>query len=300
MLRSSRFKSLSGWFLPSVWAVFSSGCGRATDFIVEGNKDEGIIGILVVTAFVCFLLSLLTKKGSFFAVTVICAALAGSVNGCVSKFSPAAAWREVVRNNTDENVRRYLDRYPSGAHAAEARGRLVESANVGDYRAQIRALIRRGRNAPKAASLKTSLPAGPGAVIHSGRIFSIEEKDYGYEQPEDGDERHDTLKALFQDRLRSMSPTQAKNELTSLTHVILLDREERDLGLSYRNGASAFRVDWNVRVVDLVEGVVIAETKLEGGAPPEAVRSSSKGGYGDVPRAEFHKWLESLPRASEP
>lgn len=67
-------------------------------------------------------------------------------------------------------------------------------------------------------------------------------------------------------------------------------KEQRHEAGKYNDGETAYRRQWETRLVSWPDGLVLGANSFSGGAPP-AIKLISGGGYGSEPTIELLKWL---------
>jgi hypothetical protein len=104
---------------------------------------------------------------------------------------------------------------------------------------------------------------------------------------------------LADENLKSLSKDDVKKACDSAAWAALIKTTSEKVGVYHeRNNSgrvtgSAYRTDWNVRLVNLRKNEIAAEKSFRGGSPPASVREGSDG-YGETPEKEYREWLSSL------
>jgi len=84
----------------------------------------------------------------------------------------------------------------------------------------------------------------------------------------------------------------AKDAVAVVT-VACLKESETQVG-RYTDGAAAYAIVWEVRLVDFKEGQLIGTARFVENDPP-SVKSGGGSRTGDAPREELRRWLVNLP-----
>lgn len=84
-------------------------------------------------------------------------------------------------------------------------------------------------------------------------------------------------------QIAAADPGQAKS-------LICISERAKSAG-RYTSGASAYRRNWEVRVVGLADRRLLGRVALEGGDPPGAITEGTKAAYGAPPASDMHAWL---------
>lgn len=77
--------------------------------------------------------------------------------------------------------------------------------------------------------------------------------------------------------------------------VVLLREHSVKVG-KYSNGADAYRVDWDVTIIDKSIKKIVGNRTCAGGSPPHKIRRSSSSGSGAPEVKPVVDWIISLPR----